>query len=347
MPETASDARINTELPAHPKTKKLIRRLGESGAWHWIKLICWVAANRPSGDLKGMSGEDIELAIDWTGEPDALVNALLDLGFLDIVRENPLHCRMHDWDDHNPWAMGARARSIRARWAAVKKHHGQATADREVPEYALLMAENSLKSSESVESGELAPATGTKKHATGTEKAATGTKNPATGTKNAANGRSQAVDKPLANPANGTENRANGTKNRASGTENRANGSAPLPYPLPAPSQNTREAPAKNDRIPVDNSDPGRSQEHPQKGGEAKGTSPSVQALMDETARRLGIRPSPATSTEEPRHAPTPPSPAPDQDHERPGARADDQPRPVPAPVPEPAPHPPDDDIPF
>ena len=27
------DARISVGLPAHPKTKKLIRRLGEGGAW--------------------------------------------------------------------------------------------------------------------------------------------------------------------------------------------------------------------------------------------------------------------------------------------------------------------------
>ena len=79
----AADARLSTGLPSHPKTKKLIRRLGQSAAWSLVCLILWAADNRSDGDLSGMSIEDIELASDWLGEDGALVDALVAVRFLD------------------------------------------------------------------------------------------------------------------------------------------------------------------------------------------------------------------------------------------------------------------------
>ena len=133
----STDARLSTGLPAHPKTKKLIRRVGEGGAWALVCLILWARANRPDGDLSGMTGEDIELAIDWRGEPDALVAALCAVGFLD--GEEGAY-QLHDWEDHQPWAAGSDMRSLKAKWNAVKRHHGPAEADRLVPEYAAIRA---------------------------------------------------------------------------------------------------------------------------------------------------------------------------------------------------------------
>lgn len=126
------DARISTALPSHPKTKKLIRRLGPQAAWSLVCLFLWAAANHPDGDLTGMTGEDIELAIDWPGEEGAFVSALMEVRFLDC--QDGAY-RIHDWDEHNPWAAGAESRSIKARWNAAKRHHGEAEADRLVPEY--------------------------------------------------------------------------------------------------------------------------------------------------------------------------------------------------------------------
>ena len=51
------DARIAVTLPGHPKTKKLIRRLGDGAAWKLICLFLWAASNRPNGDLSGLLGE--------------------------------------------------------------------------------------------------------------------------------------------------------------------------------------------------------------------------------------------------------------------------------------------------
>lgn len=131
----ATDARISTGLPSHPKTKKLIRRLGPAGGWSLVCLILWAASNRSDGNLSGMTGEDIELAADWDGEAGAFVQELAALKFFDEVDGG---YRIHDWAEHNPWAAGADMRSHKARWNAAKRHHGLAEADRLVPEYAAI-----------------------------------------------------------------------------------------------------------------------------------------------------------------------------------------------------------------
>lgn len=115
-----ADARIATGLPAHPKTRKLIRRLGPSGGWSLVCLFLWTAGNHPDGDLAGMTGEDIELASDWTGDPGAFVAALREVRFLD---GEECSYSVHDWAFHNPWAarQGMRRESAqhaaRMRWA--------------------------------------------------------------------------------------------------------------------------------------------------------------------------------------------------------------------------------------
>lgn len=129
---SAEDARIMTALPSHPKTKKLIRRLGDAGAWYLVRLFLWAAENRADGDLSGMTAEDIELAVDWPGDAGVFVAALAAVGFLD-GKEGARS--IHDWSEHNPWVAGFESRSEKARWNAIKRHHGEAEADRLVPGY--------------------------------------------------------------------------------------------------------------------------------------------------------------------------------------------------------------------
>jgi hypothetical protein len=109
------DARISTALPEHPKAKKLARRLGGAGCWSLVCLFLWCARNRASGDLAGMTDEDVELAANWTGTEGELVKALSEVRFLD---GESCAYRIHDWAEHNPWAAGAAARSDAARTAA-------------------------------------------------------------------------------------------------------------------------------------------------------------------------------------------------------------------------------------
>lgn len=129
---SVQDARISTSLPSHPKTKKLIRRLGQEAGWNLVCLFLWAAANRSDGALCGMTDEDIELAAEWSGAEGGFVEALIAVRFLDGAA-----CArsIHDWIEHNPWAAGAEMRSTKARWNAAKRHHGEDEADRLVPRY--------------------------------------------------------------------------------------------------------------------------------------------------------------------------------------------------------------------
>ena len=109
------DARISTALADHHKTKKLHKRLGGAGCWALVCLFLYTARNKPSGDLSGMTDEDIELAANWVGDDGALVEALTQVRFLD---GGPGERFVHDWAEHNPWAASADARSAAASAAA-------------------------------------------------------------------------------------------------------------------------------------------------------------------------------------------------------------------------------------
>ncbi len=110
-----SDIRIQTTFPHHPKTKKLKRKLGADGVLSLIYLWIFIAQNRPNGDLSGLNEEDIAIASDWEGDTKQYIDALISIGFLD--RKGNLLV-IHDWEENNPWAAGAEARSEKARKAA-------------------------------------------------------------------------------------------------------------------------------------------------------------------------------------------------------------------------------------
>lgn len=152
-----TDVRINVGLPAHPKTKKLIKRLGTDAAWRLVCLFAWVASNRPDGDLSSLSAEDIELCVDWPGEDGLLTKALVDVGFLDGAEGS---FAMHDWEDHNPWAAGADARSEKARWNALIKNHGREEAATRMPEYAARLNKKKVAESSSATSMHVAESSG-------------------------------------------------------------------------------------------------------------------------------------------------------------------------------------------
>lgn len=111
----AEDARLSTSFPAHPKTRKLRRRLGADGCWCFVVLILWTASDKPDGDLSGLSDEDIEIAADWDGEAGALIKALVELKFMEGDQGSR---RIHDWAEHQPFVAGRPARVEQARRAA-------------------------------------------------------------------------------------------------------------------------------------------------------------------------------------------------------------------------------------
>lgn len=112
------DIRIAVDFWHHPKTKKLIRRLGLEGARSLQILWTWTAANRPSGVLSGMDEEDIELAADWQGDVGAFISALKEMHWIDKTSEG---YALHEWIEHNPWVADDENRSNKARLAKLQQ----------------------------------------------------------------------------------------------------------------------------------------------------------------------------------------------------------------------------------
>ncbi|TXH55778.1 MAG: hypothetical protein E6Q97_08015, partial [Desulfurellales bacterium] len=80
------------------KFKKLQRRLGEStrGVIGILELLWKATAQQaPRGDIGRFDNEDIAILCDWDGDPDKLVESLVDCGWLDRCETHRLV--VHDW----------------------------------------------------------------------------------------------------------------------------------------------------------------------------------------------------------------------------------------------------------
>lgn len=161
-----SDARISTGLPSHPKTKKLLRRLGPAGPWALVCLFLWARDNRADGDLSGMTDEDIELASDWSGEEGAFVASLVSVGFVD---GDECARSIHDWSEHQPWSAGADDRKQSSAWAAMCKRYGRDGAAERMPEYAARMRKASVPAADAMRPACGPHAPRTEPHATPTD----------------------------------------------------------------------------------------------------------------------------------------------------------------------------------
>jgi len=115
-----SDIRLSVDFFDHPKTVKLERRHGLPGLKALLVLWTWAAKNRTSGDLSGLTDEDVEIAAGWTGEEGTLVAALASLRWLDGEEKARV---LHEWAVHNPWAADAERRSNRARFTRMGSTH--------------------------------------------------------------------------------------------------------------------------------------------------------------------------------------------------------------------------------
>lgn len=111
-----SDIRLQTSIRTHRKIRKLRRRLGAEGVLSLIYLWVGAAVSKPDGYLHGWDIEDIALEAEWTGKAKEFVDALTELRLLDITADGPF--KLHNWDAHQAWVIGANARSEKARHAA-------------------------------------------------------------------------------------------------------------------------------------------------------------------------------------------------------------------------------------
>lgn len=113
----ADDFRIKQGFTRHPKTIRLRRRCGADGVLSFIDLLdfCSRTDGRELGDLSGMDTEEIEIAANWDGQPGALVEALVSVGYID---GEPGTYLVHEFAEHNPHVAQKPARAAAAKKAA-------------------------------------------------------------------------------------------------------------------------------------------------------------------------------------------------------------------------------------
>ena len=121
-----SDIRVNVLLRGHRKLRRLEKLVGPGACGLLINLWIATAVSRPDGVLVGWTSGDIAEEVGWTGDPEALVSAYKDSGWID--RRGDGVVVVHDWTTHQGWATGANDRSNRARMRALIKHHGEESA---------------------------------------------------------------------------------------------------------------------------------------------------------------------------------------------------------------------------
>jgi hypothetical protein len=112
------DIRLSVDFFEHPKTIKLIRVMGLEGVVCLQRLWCFAGKYRPEGVFTDMDALDIEIAAKWTGSPGDFIQGMIKLRWLDLTDDV---YSLHDWSDHNGFAIHAREREIQARNAAEKR----------------------------------------------------------------------------------------------------------------------------------------------------------------------------------------------------------------------------------
>lgn len=104
--------------PDSMKFKKLQRRLGVSRKEVVGTLeLLWIATqtNARRGDIGRYSNEEIAIECDWEGDPDHLIDSLVESGWLDRCEVHRLV--VHDWQDHAPRYVHAWVKSQKTTFA--------------------------------------------------------------------------------------------------------------------------------------------------------------------------------------------------------------------------------------
>lgn len=115
-----NDIRISCSFPEHYKTKKLMAIAGNAAPFSLICLWVYAARNKPDGFLDNMDSFDVEIASNWTGQPNQFFDALVKCKFLTVADEGYY---LHDWETHQPYASSAEERSAKARFSILARHN--------------------------------------------------------------------------------------------------------------------------------------------------------------------------------------------------------------------------------
>ncbi|SBV99804.1 Prophage LambdaSo, replication protein O (modular protein) [uncultured delta proteobacterium] len=114
-----SDIRLAVSFRGHRKRKRLRLLLGPGSTDCLIDLWIATAMTHPSGVLQGMDEIDIALEAGWEDEPQKFVTALVECGFLE--KDEYGAYALHDWSDHQGYAIHAERRKANARNAAAAR----------------------------------------------------------------------------------------------------------------------------------------------------------------------------------------------------------------------------------
>lgn len=113
---------IAPEFPEHPKTKRLIAKVGDNAITFLLKLWCFAAKFHPDdGSLSQYSQTEIESFAGWLGEPGMFYKSCVEVGFIDEKdTKKKFQIFLHDWRKHQGHLKAFRQKAeaaAKARWA--------------------------------------------------------------------------------------------------------------------------------------------------------------------------------------------------------------------------------------
>ena len=97
---------VHQELIQHPKVKRLARMLDISkfeAAGRLFAFWCWALDYADNGDLSRFDANDIADAMEWEGDPQSLIEAMIDCGPGDssgFIERRDGTLFVHDWNDY-------------------------------------------------------------------------------------------------------------------------------------------------------------------------------------------------------------------------------------------------------
>lgn len=111
---------VYSNLIDHPKTDKLAELLKLSSSSVDVNVIAagmmvgiwsWAAQSATDGDLTGVSSRNIAKAAGWKKNPDRLVEAVIEAGFVDKRDDDTMY--LHDWLEY-AWLLHEQAENKKA-----------------------------------------------------------------------------------------------------------------------------------------------------------------------------------------------------------------------------------------
>lgn len=137
---------MKSQTPGLMKFKRLQRVLGETkrGTVGLLELL-WIETigNCPDGDIGRFSDDEISIMCDWEGDAAAMIEALVETGWLD--RSEKYRLVVHDWHEHVPnYLRGAYAKHNKRFASECAEQHEEQPAKQEFS-----VAETVLSSSDS------------------------------------------------------------------------------------------------------------------------------------------------------------------------------------------------------